>query len=60
VDEPVRHATFHPSDVRKMRAMSAGDSIALAAGITDTVVALAKAGGAGRPRFWRPARLDKS
>ncbi|MFA5861734.1 MAG: hypothetical protein WDA16_08560 [Candidatus Thermoplasmatota archaeon] len=60
MDEPIRHVTFHPSDVRKLRAMSPGEGVALAAGITDTVMALAKAGGAGRPRFWRPGPLTKS
>lgn len=60
VDEPVRHVTFHPSDARKLRAMSPGESVALPAGITDTVMALARAGGAGRRRFWRPGPLTKS
>lgn len=60
MDEPIRHVTLHPSDVRKFRAMSPAESIALAAGITDTVIALAKAGGAGRLRFWRPGPLTKS
>jgi hypothetical protein len=54
VDEPIRHAALDAHVVRKMRALSAAEGIALAAGLTDLAIALGTADGSRRPRFWRP------
>lgn len=58
MDEPIRHTEINAHVIRKMRAMTAAEGIALAAGLTDLARELAMADGSGRPRFWRP--LTKS
>ena len=60
MDEPLRHMELTPELVRKFRAMSPAESIALAAGLTDLALELSRAGGGGRPRFWRPKPYEKS
>jgi hypothetical protein len=60
VDEPIRHTEIDAHVVRKMRAMTAAEGIALAAGLTDLARALATADGSGRLRFWRPTPSTKS
>gem|GEM_PF-5899227 len=60
MDEPIRHTQIDAHVIRKMRAMSAAEGIALAAGLTDLARELAIAGGSRRPRFWRPTPWTKS
>ena len=60
MDELIRHREIDASVIRKARAMSPAESIALAASLTDAVIELSKASHGGRPRFWRPTPLTKS
>ena len=60
MDEPIRHTQIDADVVRKACAMTAADSMALAARLTDLAREFSVADGSGRPRFWRPTPLTKS
>lgn len=60
MDELVRHREINASVIRKARAMTPAESIALAASLTDAAIELSKASHGGRPRFWRPTPSTKS